>query len=328
MPCVLLLLLCLTVVPARALRFSVGSSGNRRVLYIHDCFKGEGEPCQPYEEEFTTSEKGYPGDAAVFQAVLGKNRVDEIWLNSNGGQVYAALEMAPILRASHLPIRVPGPQTLLQARLPVKAYPEVRCVSSCTVLFMGGYLRSIDPEATYEVHSASGFQGLVDWQTYTITDPRIDQIAAHPEKELRDFAADEQVGARFRALAFLRLFQTTLLIPTGKPSLDESLEQIELEADRDRPPLVYGKENNPELEADKRRIDAEGRAAVQDILMRLEREFMADAIHELEQRSDLGPRSAPALEMVRLMYMESIRETSTLSQSELLRRGYVTPPMP
>ena len=296
--------------PAAALRFRVQEVGNRKLLWVYDCKRKDpidGSSCESYEAGFNVSGDGYAGDPVVFHAYLERARISEVVVFSGGGIVNAAIPMARDLRAHRLAIRVPK---------------GTACVSSCTIFFMGGTIRTIEKGATYEVHSASSWQSGIDEMTHEILPP-VRMVADNPDNKLREFVQEEQVDSRERALQLLRLFQNTLILSTGRSQEPEDDRDIADEADHDLPPLDYL--NSEALRRDVRRIHAEGVAAVQDIMMRLEREQMGSAIHWLEGRTDLGYRAAPALEMVRMMYMESIRETSTLSESELERRGYVTP---
>ncbi len=308
------------------LKFRIVGKDNNKVLLLTDCpwAEQQGTKCSRYETHFAVAAKGYEGDPALFRRALRQSGIREIWIISGGGQVQAAIEMARDLRHSGLPVRVPNAK---EVGLPVKVHPW--CVSSCTVFFMGGVLRYIDQGATYQVHSASLWQTEVDWhddatpaQPPTV-EAEIGEIASSPEKALRVFAQAEQKEARVMALQMLRLFQNTLLIPTRRAPVSEDEDEITAEATAQLPALEYL--TSRKEQQDEQRIRAEGRAAVQDIMMRVEREQMAAAIRWLEGRSDLGYRADSALEMLRMMYMESIRETSTLSESELERRGYVTP---
>lgn len=327
MPRGILCLICLFVcaVPCRALKFRVAGEGNNKILLVTDCpwVEKEGAVCRPSELHFTDAQDGYEGDAAVFRRALHTQGVSEVWVISGGGNVQAAVEMARDLRVSGFPVRVPS-----ATRVGVSPKVHPYCVSACTIFFMGGVIRRIDPGATYQVHSASSWSGRVDWQSggtqhSPTIDPKIVLVAEKPERLLPTFVEGQQESARVMALQLLRIFQNTLLVPTRRQLIPENDTQMEAEATASLPTLTYAGSHQEQLDVG--RIHAEGRAAVQDILMRIEREEMGDAIRWLQSRTDLGYRADTAIEMLRMMYMESIRETSTLSESELERRGYVTP---
>ncbi len=322
-------LVCLfcCAIPGWSLKFRFLGKGSDRILLLYDCDQID-DPCEEYENSFFVQIQGspYEGDPAAFRRYLREPGIREVWIVSGGGFVDAAIEMARDLRDSHIPVRVPNLAKRL--KLPDTTPFHSACVSSCTVFFMGGVIRSIDPGATYQVHSASKWQEMVTWKKDAPSqvesfNHRIREMADKPDTGLADFAREEQREARTMAFQMLRVFQNTLLVPTRKPPEEEDPDRLEQEATLRPPPLTYA--GSRQEQQDINRIEAEGRAAVQDIMMRIEREQMASAIHWLESRRDLGQRADTALEMLRMMYMESIRETSTLSESELERRGYVTP---
>jgi hypothetical protein len=264
---------------------------------------------------------GIASDAGTAQTVAAQQRSPhafaEVWLNSGGGDVDAGVAMARVLRRHGMTVRLPQ---------------NYHCISACTLTFMGGVLRYMEPGATFQVHSASVFlEGVGDTQRA--------MLKKDPDQTLRLMAMIEQVDARYTAIRDLTLFQNTLLVPTRSP------QQPENDADfcawaggqwasgcrlsgqaRLSTHFSYVDDDNRERADDVERIRREGEAAYQDILMRVEREAMALAISDLEAAlPQRGPRAKPALEMLRAMYMTSIKDTSYLTPDQMITMGYLTP---
>jgi hypothetical protein len=83
--------------------------------------------------------------------------------------------------------------------------------------------------------------------------------------------------------------------------------------------------SSPQFQQDVATVKREGVAAVQEILMRLERDTMQVAIDELRRLlPELGPRAEPALRMLETMYSSRITGTASLSYETLLQMGYIT----
>jgi hypothetical protein len=69
-------------------------------------------------------------------------RIAEIWLYSSGGNSAEGVEMGRLLRKSGLATRVPK---------------GALCFSACSMVFLGGVLRRVDPGAYYGVHMWTSF---------------------------------------------------------------------------------------------------------------------------------------------------------------------------
>ena len=75
--------------------------------------------------------------------IRNTRRYDEVWMCSPGGNVEQGKRIGVELVKARATVRVPG---------------NFRCVSSCTIAFLGGFIRIIEPEAKYLVHASSGFR--------------------------------------------------------------------------------------------------------------------------------------------------------------------------
>jgi hypothetical protein len=314
-----LLLLFAAAEPAGALKFeSRQHEDGRRILLVRDCglFEPRSE-CEEWERAFrvaatyprlTRGSYRYPGDAAVLNAMVLDARqrgrpYDEVWLYSGGGHLDAGIELGRVLRRHGMTVRVPR---------------GARCVSSCTVAFMGGLFRFVDEGATYEVHAGS-------WVSQALGSRNEALIARGDFAQIAEFY---RVDARKTACQLLTHFQNTLIIPLNERPRAEDDAAFDRCA-RSSPPRAFYTEAQAAL--DRQRIGNEGLAAAQDILMRIEREAMAAAIADLEamvRANMLGPRAGPALRMVQAMYDVSIQETAVLTRETMLRMGYITQEVP
>lgn len=365
--CTLAMLWCGSLA-AHAMRFEESQTvDSAHVLIVRDCalfttrepyssFDKE-HPCRNgAEHEGVTAERpGYPGDAAVLDYVLSlsEGRKDqysladaakrgyggdtltaktilslaraprsfvEVWLLSGGGDVDAGIEMARVFRAHGTHVRVPE---------------RFVCVSSCTLMFMGGVLRTIDMGAQFRVHSSSRFSSGISAQQSN------DLLSKNADNALIKVAQQQQIEARYFAQRFVTLVENTLNLPRGTPLLPERDDQFctwaggrymaeEKQCDtQDQPklqtPLPYGEPGNPERAADVKRIRKEKAAALQDNLMRIERECMMLAIADLQATLTQRTSRAPfALDILRTMFNTSITDTTYMTQNELIEMGYVT----
>ncbi|MBF9150464.1 hypothetical protein [Novosphingobium jiangmenense] len=80
-------------------------------------------------------------------ALSANPEVEEVWLNSPGGAVVGGLAMGRELRRRGLLVRVPS---------------RFLCESSCTLAFLGGAIRQVDPDGHYGIHMFSRFFDLND----------------------------------------------------------------------------------------------------------------------------------------------------------------------
>ena len=79
------------------------------------------------------------GDSQRLDAALkSAGRIDEVWLHSTGGVAAEGPLIGRVLRAHNLATRVPA---------------NYICVSACSIAFLGGVVRRIDPGGIYGVHT-------------------------------------------------------------------------------------------------------------------------------------------------------------------------------
>ncbi len=302
----------------------------RQVLFIRDCgWGGLPQDLSPLGvsrcEEWQTSFSGkgryprsgggvmdYPGDAAVLQRLLQQQRFEEVWLFSGGGDLHSGVGVGQLLRAARLTVRVPSVERVRAAMPWPNPTTNVRCVSACTVAFMGGLFRFLDAGSTYEVHSASRVLQQVD---STVR-------AMMLRGEMRRVAVLTCSGARYWAPKLFYYFQNTLLLPTRNPPVAEREAEYEEYMMRGTAGIDYTPDDE---QADVLRIQQEGVQALQDIYMRLERDCMKAVIADLRRQPAASrPRAGPALNMVETMYTVSIKETQSLSRETMLRMGFLT----
>jgi hypothetical protein len=81
----------------------------------------------------------HAGDADRLAAAIARaGRVDEIWWDSPGGDAAEGPKLGRVTRHAHLATRVPA---------------GFQCISSCTLAFLGGIVRNVDPGGAYGVHT-------------------------------------------------------------------------------------------------------------------------------------------------------------------------------
>jgi hypothetical protein len=216
-----------------------------------------------------------------------------VWFASGGGALVEGVQVGEVLRQRRIKVRVPD---------------GAICASSCTVAFMGGLIRSIDPNGSFLVHSASSVMGGVQSaaESTMLRDPQL-ALAARADEEYTDGKA--------WAAVLVAYFQTML---NGRP--DKSAIERAVEAGPARLPYV----TNGDLDRDARKIRADGAMVTQEIVMSLERRGIAQAIENLKPSiAALGPRAAPAIQMLQTMYTSSILGVAELSPQTLYELGYV-----
>lgn len=299
--------------PAEALKFEPVNAkelpaGVRSALWARDCGRAFGDA------KCTEDEGGFSvGDSERLARELSARRYDEVWLASGGGVLDEGIAVGEVLRRFQATVRVP---------------PRRYCISSCTVAFLGGVFRFIDPEATYQVHAASLFldTDLDDPMMKAVLDDPRPGLVAWADRLLEGFDVRRSriSGSRESAQQLFAHFQKALH-PLGQlPPGQENAVRARLAAwVRAGAPSPY--RNSPQLAQDVEAVRREGVVTVQQILMRLERDNMQRAIDELRAMlPELGPRAAPALRLLETMYSSRITDTASLSYETLLQLGYIT----
>jgi len=296
---------------AEALRFDRVDAkklpaGVKSALWARDCDGASfsDDDCKENEKHFTK------GDAARLAAELMARNYDEVWLSSGGGDLDEGIAVGEVFRRFQVTVRVP---------------PGNSCVSACTVAFLGGVFRYVDPEATYEVHAASIFLSAT-------TDHPAVKMLLKDAQTAKDWAeallvGESQIGlkgARASAQELLLHFEKALYPLGALPASQEQANRNQFRALLRTAPQ-FGYPQSQQFVDDVARIQREGASAAQEILMRLERDAMQVAINELRPLiPTLGPRADPALKMLEAMYSSRITGTASLNHQTLVQMGYVT----
>ena len=283
--------------PADALMFeTVKVESGRIVLIVRDCGAAgfDDKKCPAWASSFSS------GDSDRLRQAI-RSRIDEVWLISNGGNLDEGVKVGQVFREIQATVRVP------------KGF---RCVSACTVAFLGGAFRIVDEGATYEVHAASAF--LADADEFKENDV-VKRLNFNAEEELARFALKQRDRTRYWAARLVPYFQEALL-PLGQRASSTS----RLLGWRDQSGSVaYASSQTMKDDAD--RIRREGLPAAQETLMRIERDSMRTAIGELRAiAGELGPRAGPAIDILEAMYSSRITLTAALSRETMLKMGYIT----
>jgi hypothetical protein len=321
----LAVLICPAVAYALSFKVIPDDGFSNRVLLIYDCPRVKGpRPCSPESSRF------HPSDRQTILNYWGQGPFDEVWLVSGGGAVVSGIALAKEFRGHAQAVRVPNATRLVKAGVEPTLAPA--CVSSCTVAFMGGQFRSIDEGATYQVHSAS----FVAWFDIEESMPAIkDTLKFMENRGLRAMLNEYTEDSRHSAREFFTVFQDTLWLaikprnpqdPSGSRDPErQRREQTFNEWERERHGMLSTYTAEQEAR-DKALLAFEGTAALQDIIMRVEREEMSRAMQEIGALVPrLGRRADAALAMLASMFdTSSILETNSMPRETLVKMGYVT----
>lgn len=348
-------MLMLAAARVEALQFlDIPNDGsNRRILLVYDCGSLERDGvCLEHEKSFTaegvysapadndtlarikqlglrfevdgdkkTIYYEHRGDERELQRRLGSRPV-EVWLRSGGGHVTAGYGIGKVLRDARAVVRVPSAGRLAEAGARLARNRAPSCISACTVAFMGGLFRYVDEQATYQVHAASRVMTLSG--DSKSTQEIVERVSVHGfQAQANEIAKTSRESVR-EALVH---FHDTLLLPLGEAATtlertrrDQELRTWVIEAPAAFPYPAAA------LARDRRLFELEGTAALQDVLMRLERQAIDEALRDLTARlSRLGRRADAALAMVVAMYdTSSIQETNVMARETMFKMGYIT----
>jgi len=306
---------------AHALKFRIieNDGFGARVLLVHDCEAlVENTDCTDASNHFSA------GDERRFRENwIG--RIDEVWLLSGGGFLDAGISIAGDLRSRGATVRVPNAARLLRAGFHLQR--NYHCVSACTVTFMGGLFRFIDPDATYEVHAASS----VSWgnlESEQVLGDITRTLKILKERGLRAIANDRTDQDRDYLYKMFVVFQEAVWHPLSddqKPAERRRRDQALSQWVREGLTRGYAYAD-AQLARDQNVLALEGVAALQDILMRIERDSMRQAVEEIRSMLPaLGRRGDAALAMVAAMFdTSSIKETNLVPRETLVKMGYIT----
>jgi hypothetical protein len=290
---------------AHALKFSeLPGEDGRTYLVLHDCGVLSGEnakECPKYETQFsgpTEDDYGrliYEGDAARLRRFLGNGKhYSRVVFYSGGGDLNEGIEIGNLLRQYRQFTWVP------------KGF---ECVSACTVAFLGGVIREVDPEGQYKVHAYSRFQT-------TDRKPFSQFSGQGAETQLQDDVERIEMAGRSYAYRLTAYVQTMI---GGRPN-EAAFGPLLASAEG----FARAYRASAQWNADLARIRLEGTTATQEILMRLEREAFESYLGALKQRPDLlGDRADRAIQMLGIMFSSRIAGTAALDQTTLKEYGYI-----
>ncbi len=293
---VILLSLMVASGPASALKFApVTTPDGRPVLLVYDCglFKADGH-CLEHQKGFSGADRNYPGDAAVLDGALRERAYSEVWLYSGGGNLAEGVKVGEVMRRHRTFVVVPDGS---------------RCISACTVAFLGGVLRDVQQKGTYEVHAYSA-QGGLEYKEHLKFTHQDGEFAL--DKFVASASGTGQGWAK-------RLFLYVQQMIGGAPNerlVDGVLERA--------PDYLQTYRSRGTSRQDLVRMRIEGIAATQEILMRIERESFESRLAFLKKHADeLGARSRPAIKMLEIMFSSRMPGTATLDQVTLKENGYI-----
>lgn len=267
-------------------RFDDGSEA----LIVRDCESTPQHQCEKHETQFSA------GDSARLEAMLSRRGYSEVLLISGGGSLDEGVKVGEVLRKYGMAVRVPSGH---------------RCISACTVAFLGGVIRTVDEGASYEVHAYSGVRSALGDEERAL-------IVSYPEQALASRAMRERQSARRWAARLLAYAQRMV---GGRPDLGAIEVALAVESS-----LVPRYVSNGKMARDVSRVRLEGAAAAHTAVMAIERDAMEEAIEQLRTRvSTLGPRAGHAINILNTMFSSDITRTFKLTREVLLQMGYITP---
>lgn len=294
----IVVMLLLAHTSSSALKFAENADD----LYLYDCGSiGDNEKdCRPFEKSFfgpvQRSQElpfGYAGDAVELEARLARKKFRKIFLISGGGDLSEGVKIGRIFRRYGTYLVVPE---------------RASCVSACTVAFLGGMLREVEAGAKYKVHA---YSSLVN-----ISPDLLKQVlGSEGDLVLAEFAKLQSNRGKRWAIDLMKYSQEML---NGQPNT-VAYDRFE------RTDSTFYQEfrDSGRLKMLHRRIQLEGIASVQDILMSIEREAFEKNIDLLKKQIDhLGTRAMNAADVLDLMFSCRIQTTCELDQITLRERGY------
>ena len=273
------------------------------VLLIYDCgtigLDGEtSDSCAPHERSFsgpTRYKNGttYAGDADVLDRTLRSSTFSKIFLASGGGNLGEGVKVGEVLRRHNAYVVVPK---------------GAKCVSACTVAFLGGRIRDVEMGGSYEVHAYSA-----------LLNASAEDLLKYANAE-GEFAFDEFVKSRVQAgrVWAHRLTIYAQKMIGGVPQVNEIDELVGTSPDYREKYHASGA-----FRVDLERIRREGPSTAQEIMMRIERDtFSSTMNHFKANASKIGARGENAIGMLEIMFSSRITGTAALDENTLRERGY------
>jgi hypothetical protein len=134
--------------------------------------------------------------------------IDELWLNSGGGNAWEGLDMGRLVRARGIATRVPR-----------GAY----CASACVFVFLGGVIRQVDEEGSIGVHmfSRSRVKKIVEHYAKRLEE------AENQDETIRNIIMEiEQSSARFAAEQARFLVEMSVSLEIMIPNFETPFDDI------------------------------------------------------------------------------------------------------
>lgn len=294
-----------------ALTFKYFNDKGTRVLYIKD---GKG------------GIESKDGQRVWQQLSYYDGRIDEVWLKSNGGNLLEGVRIGLALR---------------EFGSNVKVKRGDRCVSACTVAFLGGQFRTVESGGTYEVHAYSGYSNEVNLAQGSWDE----SMKRDPKNQLSMLALREHTGkfgASFWASVLTEYFRLMIqrhavakkhdvlrFYRDGSPKLNNKAARLRAML-QEAGKKSFDEYLEKELTKDVQKVKTVGLSAAHDISMRLERDAMASAIKHLkilEKQGQLGKRGKYAIRMLQTMFECNIKSTCSLNLATLKEYGYTYAPL-
>lgn len=252
-------------------------------------------------------------DSSAFARVgrsIRSGNYQEVWLNSGGGSVDEGLKIGKALRRQKVVLRV-------------IRHPGVFCVSSCTIITMGGYNRIIERDAEFIVHASSYFlDGVTSGAAaqFACGNLPLEECLPKQATALRDMGDEVQRITQKGIQETFAYFQTML---DGRPRRN-------LMASVALPPVsVYSPDalQGRDIKEDLLLISSGAEVALQEIFtqfeLRTSRLLIERARAEVERNPE--PYGLGALESVKLheaMFMCRIQDLCLLQREQLFSIGY------
>lgn len=301
---------------AHALFFELRQVEGNTILLLRDGRGGdECAPKVPRQQPFC----GFAvGDSDHLRRVLRERPVHEVWLVSGGGVLGEGIGVGRAIREHAL-----ATGRLLTVRIP----DGQRCVSACTVAFMGGVQRVKNPGATYEVHSGSVYMRLdakADvWPDDDRTIPAAEAVREAERLLPRIAEAIWQRQLRSIAQLYDYFLDMHVNVPESRRRRTSDPRAIfQLVSTQARPPAFL----TPEALAESARdVRTGGVPVLQQRLMAMERESVRAILEAIDRHRDaIGPMADRAYHNVRLMYdTSSIIDTAPLSDGTMREFFYL-----
>ncbi|HRO61892.1 MAG TPA: hypothetical protein PK177_22490 [Burkholderiaceae bacterium] len=118
--------------PAWSAEVGIARYQGKRVLFLRDIAPTKENP---------RGESMRVADVAKLEALIARERVDEVLFDSGGGDEPAGLAIGRLIRKQGLATRIPS---------------GARCASACADAFLGGVARRIEPNGRYGIHMPTG----------------------------------------------------------------------------------------------------------------------------------------------------------------------------